>query len=100
MSDKQYFEQFQFDDPKIAEEFLEIIEDLIDRKIRNLSYDRKIVAQIVSVGSGVASVKLLGGDEIIPNVKVRDGLSLSPNEFVYCTAINGSLNNLFIDVKK
>lgn len=100
MSLKQYLEQFPFEDPKVAEDFLDFLDEYIEKKIKNLSYDRSIVARVVSVGTGLASIRLLDGTEIIPNVKVRDGLSLLAGNFVYVKAINGSLNNLFIDMKK
>lgn len=93
----EYITEYPFSDPQIARYMAEIIRRMIRNEIQNLPYNRLYPAEVVSVGSGVANIKLLGGDKVIPNVKVRPGLSLSQGQKVYILAINGSLNNIIID---
>lgn len=88
-----------FSNPKTSYIMNKYVSDLIEEKLKSLPFNRSVRAVVVSVGSGVATVKLLDSDQQIPNIKVRDGLSLSPDDNVYLTLINGSLNNMFVDLK-
>jgi len=97
---EEYKQELDWGNPKTVDLFLKLVDKYIEKQIKTLKFDRKLPATIVSVGSGVANIKLLGSGTEIPSVKIRDGLSLSPNDEVYITLINGESNNMFIDVKK
>ena len=86
-------------DEKIAEKLNEYIDNKIQNYIKKLQFNRMIRATVDSVGSGVADITLLDSSTIIPNVKIRDGLSLSPTDEVFVTVINNNINNIFIDIK-
>ena len=96
-------EEFSWGDDKTALLIKNLIEKMIDKKLKNLRYNKMIPAKVINVGSGVADVILYDAVSSTPtltSVKIRDGITLISNDEVYLTAINGSLNNLFIDVKK
>ena len=80
-------------------DIIEILERLIDSRLDKLKFDGHFKAEVDSVGSGVADVIEVGDTGIIPNIKFRSSLSLSPGDTVYVLKINGSRNNLFIDFK-
>ena len=86
-------------DEKLAEKLDEYINNKIQNYISKLPFNRMIRATVDSVGSGVADITLLDSSTIIPNVKIRDGLSLSPTDEVFVTVINNNINNMFIDIK-
>jgi hypothetical protein len=97
---KGYKEQLPIGDFKFVKRMTEVFRKIVQQELAKAEFDRKLPATIVSVGSGVANIKLNGGDTEISNVKVRDGLTLSPNDEVYVTLIRNSATNMFIDLKK
>lgn len=89
------------DEDFINQFFTDIIEKIVDDRIKKLNFDRKVAATVVSFASGYATIKLNDNLAVsISNVKVRDGLTLSANDQVYVTFINGSSSNFFVDLKK
>jgi len=95
-----YKEEISFENILATQLILEYIDKQIEKKIKALKFDRKIPAKVINVGTGVADIQILGSQQTITNVKIRDGLTLNVNDEVYITCINGSLNNIFIDVRK
>ena len=76
------------------------VKKIIQNEIDNLKFDKKIRATVQSIGSGVATIRLLDSSQDITNVKIRGELigTLVPTDEVYVTLINGNINNMFIDV--
>lgn len=97
---KEYINEIPFDDSNFIDYFKNIIKEVVRDEMKKLKFNRKVVAKVVSVGVGVANIQLLDSSNTISNVKVRDGLTLDIDDYVYVEAINGSLNNIFIDIKK
>jgi hypothetical protein len=96
----QYREEIPLDNYKSIIDLTVIIDELIDKKLKKLLFDRHYVATVVSTPlNGKADIKLASGSNIITGVKIRNGLSVSNGDTVYLLAINGSLNNLIIDFK-
>jgi len=81
------------------EYFIQEMEKLIKKTVKKMEFDKHVRAVVDSVGSGVADIKLLDSSQVISNVKIRTGLSVSPTDEVIVLAIRGSLNNLLIDDK-
>ena len=100
MSELDYTQEIPMDDSNIIREFKELIREVVREEVRKLPYARHLPATVVSVGSGVANIKLLDSDNVISNVKVRSGLSLSINDVVYVLFINNTSSNFIIDFKK
>jgi hypothetical protein len=96
----QYRNEMPIGDIGIASELEEIIDYLIEKKIKKLKFDKHYSAKVVAVYYGTADISLYDSTNIIKNVKVKDGLSLNVGDEIYVLAINGSLNNLIIDIKK
>ncbi len=88
------------DEDFINQFFVDIIEKIVDDRIKKLNFDRKVAATVVSFADGYATIKLNDNLASISNVKVRDGLTLSVDDQVYVTFINGSSSNFFVDLKK
>ena len=87
-------------DTEVAVEFLEIINDLINQRIRSLS--KVILCQIVSddVGSGLYNVRVNDG-EGRPSVMYKDILNSTPFSFkngdsAYLLIIDGDMTNAVI----
>lgn len=98
MSD--YLREFDFSDPQVAKMFVDVIKEIVQKEIVNLKFNRMYPATVVGTGSGTADIQLMGSTTTISGVKVRDGLTVINGDEIYVTAINGSLNNMFVDVKK
>ena len=98
---REYRNEIPFDSSITIKDLEDIIRDIVKQEIKKIKADRKYRATIVqNNGDGTANIKLQDGTNIISNVKIREGLSLFADDEVYITAINGSLNNIFIDIKK
>lgn len=96
----KYKNETSFDDAQSASDVQKLIEHYIDKKLQTLKFDRHYSAKVVAVYSGTADISLYDSTNVIKGVKVKDGLSLNVGDEIYILAINGSLNNLFIDIKK
>jgi hypothetical protein len=77
----------------------------IDKRIRKMikeecNFNKSYSATVITVETGVASIRLQGGTNIITNVKNKTGEILIVGNEVIVEAINGSLNNLVIKYKK
>ena len=94
---KNYQEEVSFDDPRIIREMKVMMEKIAQDKVDAAKFDRHIPATIVSVGVGVADIKLYGTGTTIPNRPYKSYLTLAPGDEVYVLAINNSLNNTIID---
>lgn len=97
---KGYKEQLPIGDFKFVKRMTEVFRKIVQQELAKAEFDRKLPATIVSVGTGVADIKLMGGNTTISNVKVRSGLTLSVGDGVYVTLIGNSATNMFIDLKK
>jgi hypothetical protein len=96
----QYKNEISMDDVVAASGLGELIEKLINAKLKILKFDKHYSAKVVTVYSGTADISLYDSTYIIKNVKIKNGLSLNVGDEIYVLAINGSLNNLIIDIKK
>lgn len=94
----EFKQQIPFDSFISIKDLDQIFREIVRQEFRKLKFDKSYPATIASTPSGgTADIKLQGGNTIIPNVKIRSGLTPSYGDQVYVRAINGSLNNLFID---
>ena len=97
----EYREEVPLDSFIAVKDLKSIIEEIIDGKLKKARFDRKFPAIVSSTPSGgYCDIQLQGSTNSISNVKIRDGLTIAYSDEVYITAINGSLNNIFIDLKK
>jgi len=82
-----------------ANKVINNIQYIIDKSIKNASYDKhfRAVVDVLNVDS-TADIKLFDSDVIIPDVKVRNDLDLEADDEVYVLAINGDINNLMVDI--
>ncbi len=97
---KQYIEQYDFEDPKISKDFIEVVREIVSKEVRKLKFNKMYPAKVVSVDGSLANIKLLGGNETISNIKNKTGETLDIDDEVYIEAINNSLNNIYIAIKK
>ena len=95
-----YKNEMPMGDIGTATNLSEIIDYLIEKKMKKLKFDKHYSAKVIAVYSGTADISLHDSENIINSVKIKEGLSLSVNDEIYVLAINGSLNNLIIDIKK
>jgi len=99
MSD--YKQQISFDDPRFINWFKDIIHENVQKELKKVKFDNHYPAKIViNNGDGTANIKLMGSENIIPNVKIRQGLSVATGWECYVLAIGNSLNNIIIDFIK
>lgn len=100
MSDN-YLNELKFDDLITSKIFFREIDRRIENKIKELcKFDKSYSAKVVAVGTGVADIILQGGTNTITNVKNKSGETLIVNDEVIIEAINNSLNNIYIKLKK
>lgn len=92
--------QALFSDPKTAEQFFQIIEDIVDAKIAKANFDRSYPGIVSAVSGNYADVKLMGSTTAIPNIENTTGKTLTVGDSVEVLAIRNSLNNLVIHKKK
>lgn len=95
-----YIQELPLDNPQTANILNEIIDKIVENKLKKLGFNKKYPAVVTAVGSGVATIKLMNGNAEISNVKVRNGVLVNVGDEVYVEAINGSLNNIYIDFNK
>jgi hypothetical protein len=95
-----YRYQIPLNDPNFVNFLYQMMEEIADKKVKHLPYDRRVIAKVTTVGSGVASIKFLDSDDVVSNVPVRDGLSLTADDYVEVVFGNNSLVNYFIDRKR
>lgn len=74
----------------------DLIEKIVIKVIIKLKYPRVLPAKVVSVGSGIASVKLAGDDTILADLKNKTHETLSVNDNVYLFLPTGNLTNSWI----
>lgn len=94
-------QQQNFDSFNSAEALQELIDKLIDKKLKHLKFCRVESAKILLVhGNGKADIGFEdGNDTIIQNVKIREGLTVSQNDQVYIMLYNNSASNIEIWTK-
>jgi hypothetical protein len=97
--------QRTFDDRYMTKLIMDELQLYINKLITKAQYDKHLQAIVVSIPSpGLADISLLtplsATPVTIPNVKVRNNVYVDVDDEVYVTAINGSLNNIFIDFNK
>jgi hypothetical protein len=96
----EYRNEMSLDDVIAVSGFGDALDKLISAKLKVLKFDKHYSAKVIAVYYGTADISLYDSTNIIKNVKVKDGLSLNVGDEIYVLAINGSLNNLIIDIKK
>lgn len=82
---------------EIQDQILKSIDIMIKEKLKNLKFNYYIEGKIVSINSGVYTVKINGEDETL---SARSGLTLSVGEVVLICVPNGNTSFKFIDMKK
>lgn len=101
-----YQEEITFDSIYATKLFKEQMQKIVKKELLNTKYDKHISAIVTyyDINSSVANVSLsntLSGTPVeIKNVKIRNGVDINVGDEVYLQAINGSLNNMFIDCTK
>lgn len=94
---QNYKSQLPMDDPKFTNYLLELIEEMIDKKLKKAPFTYSKMAKVINVGTGVADIQILNSTNTITGVKLRKGLTVSVNNIVWVTFINNSNVNFFID---
>ena len=72
-----------------------------DKRSKNENFTKTFQAIVKTVYNGGTSADILMPDDlnnIIPNVKVRAGVTISAGSTVWCTALNRNMSNIFIDM--
>lgn len=86
-----------FDTERFSKEFLEVINSMIDEKLKML--DKVEICQVVSDddGSGTYNIKLLSDENtIIKNVVNSTSFSFTNGDYVYILKIQNKLSNSII----
>lgn len=86
-----------FDTERFSKEFLEVINSMIDEKLKML--DKVEICQVVSDddGSGTYNIKLLSDENtIIKNVVNCTSFSFTNGDYVYILKIQNKLSNSII----
>ena len=89
-----------FSDPKTADKFYQIIEDIVDAKIAKAKFDKSYPGIVSAVDGNYADVKLMGSATAITDIENTTGKTLTVGDSVEVLAIRNSLNNLVIHKKK
>ena len=95
-----YKTQLPIGDYKFVKKITEIFRKIVQQELSKAQLPKLLPATIVTVGSGVADIKLNGSSTTIPDVMIGTGLTLNPNDQVYVLLIYGSASNMFIIEKK
>ena len=83
----------------LAKKILDAIKIMIKENVRNLFYNRKKKAKILSLNiDGTVDVKI--GDDTFNNVKVRAGLLPEINEVVWVEIPNNNMKEMYVDTAK
>lgn len=83
----------------LAKKILDAIKIMIKENVRNLFYNRKKKAKILSLNiDGTVDVKI--GDDTFNNVKVRAGLLPETNEVVWVEIPNNNMKEMYVDTAK
>ena len=83
----------------LAKKILDAIKIMIKENVRNLFYNRKKKAKILSLNiDGTVDVKI--GDDTFNNVKVRAGLLPEINEVVWVEIPSNNMKEMFVDTAK
>ena len=97
-----YIQEMDWSDPKVAELFIELIDKRIEKKLKELKFNKSIPAVVSQVGgilnNATGTVRMNGSTVDVP-VLNKSGVSLNNGDFVYLEAINSSTNNMYIKVK-
>ena len=92
------------DNPNQVDDFYKIIQQMVKKEVKNLNYNRSVVAEVTSspIGGagGTCDIKLLSEGNTITGVTIRSGLTVINGDFVYVTFINNQSSSFFIDDKK
>ena len=92
---------YEMDNPNAINDWLKLIDERIDKKIKNASFNKMLPGIVVSANNTnkTATIKLNGDNIEISNVKNRSGEDLSTNDLVYVLFINNSSANFVITIK-
>jgi len=91
------------DAPNQVDDFYKIIQQMVKKEVKNLNYNRSVVAEVTSIPTGVGGtcdIKLLSEGNTITGVTIRSGLTLTNGDFVYVTFISNQSSSFFIDDRK
>jgi len=97
---RDFIQEIPLNDPNIAKSLKQIIQELVRQEVRKLGFNKKYPAVITAVNGNTASVKLYNGNVEISNVKIRNNVIAQVGDECYVEAINGDLNNIYIDFVK
>jgi hypothetical protein len=81
---------------KQAKDLLSAVSTMIESAIRNLQFNKKKKAVIISLnGDGTANIKI--NDENFENIKIKTGLSPIVGEVVWVEIPNNNMSEMYID---
>jgi hypothetical protein len=87
-------------DTKSLEAFKDLIQEEINKILKELQLMRALPAKVVLVNdNGTVNIKLVGSEETLTNIKNKSGTTLVLNDIVYIYAPTGSLTNCYVGVK-
>jgi hypothetical protein len=102
----KYNQDWSMDNPYSSRLFKQAIQSIVREELNNLGYDKKIPGIVVTTpASGLCDIainssSLSSTPSVISNVRVRNEANISAGDTVYITAINGNMNNTFLDFAK
>lgn len=91
-------EKYSLNDYIVADNVEKIIDYSIDNKLGGAKRDRHVRGLVGEVDGDICDFYLNNSATAIPNVKINVGTTVFEGDIVYALAINGSLNNLIIDI--
>jgi hypothetical protein len=94
--------QLGLDNPLAQRLFVDIIQEMVKKEIRNAGLVKLVPATVTAVagGTGLLTVKLNGDAVEISGIKNKTGESLLANDQVYLIFIGGSATNSCALIKK
>lgn len=92
-----YKTQLPFDDPRFVDMLKELIEEMVDKKIKKAPFNYSKMAKVIATGTGTADIQILNSSNTITGVKLREGLSVSIGDVVWITFRNNSNVSFYID---
>lgn len=89
-----------FNDPKTAEALYNVIDTMIEKKMKKMDFNKSYPGVVSSVNGNKVSVKLMGSETAMPDIINLTGKTLNANDSVEVLAIRNSMNHLVVHIKK
>lgn len=89
-----------FGDPKTAEAFYRLIENIVDKKMEKAQFDKSYPGVVTAVVGNYADVRLMGSATSVTHIKNKSGETLTVGDSVVVLAERNNLNHLKITDKK